>query len=644
MSIHRSLYRLAGLALAFACLLATPAGAFEAHNPIEPPLQTTGAIGGLAVDLPSGNLYATHNPQDPAESTVEVFGPDGGAPAGGVPASLTGAGTFEGSFPAERMNGVAVDGTCARRRLTGSECTALDPSDGDVYVSVSRFLYKYRLNASDEYEAVCAFRFYGGSGGRCLATGGEASEVEGSAEAASVTGIEFAIGNVALDAAGDVYVCGRSLATSEEMILEFNPTGESLHAFPASVVQGSQVTADHLAVAATGTIYVVQYVEALQANAVLELPRSSLTGGTEGEARVVPGTAGATATAFDDATDQLFVDLGSSGEALNAAGEVVSRFGAGIMAHSEAIAVDEASGEVYAFNGTEFSIDRFGPGVVANLPVVDDPPPTLSRVARTSALLAGIVDTGDATTRWQVEYVTAGEYRATAANPYAGGGATAPAKLAAAAQATAVGPTPLSGLLAGTTYHYRLVASNELGIVHGPDHTFTTAPATPPLVTSGAASEVTQTGATLGGTVAPQSLQTSYAFEIGTDASYGGARLFGNAGQTSGTEPVSVSVQFLVPGVTYHYRLAASNEDGTSYGQDMTFTTPGVQGSIAQPPTPALISSPTVSFPSVAGAITKGRGVKPAKRKGKRGRRSKLRSHKRSRHVPGKSRRRRRKG
>ncbi len=28
------------------------------------------------------------------------------------------------------------------------------------------------------------------------------------------------------------------------------------------------------------------------------------------------------------------------------------------------------------------------------------------------------------------------------------------------------------------------------------------------------------------------------------------------------------------PGVTYHYRIQASNTDGTSYGADQTFTTP----------------------------------------------------------------------
>jgi hypothetical protein len=150
------------------------------------------------------------------------------------------------------------------------------------------------------------------------------------------------------------------------------------------------------------------------------------------------------------------------------------------------------------------------------------------------------------------------------------------------------------------------VASNGAGAVYGSDNTFTTAPATPPVVTTGAPGEVTQTGALLSGTVDTRELQTSYEFEVGTDTTYTGAELFGGAG-AAGLEAVSAELGFLTPGTTYHYRLVATNEDGTSYGQDMTFTTPGVPAGIAQPPTAALIPSPLVTFPAVAGAITKPR-------------------------------------
>ena len=35
---------------------------------------------------------------------------------------------------------------------------------------------------------------------------------------------------------------------------------------------------------------------------------------------------------------------------------------------------------------------------------------------------------------------------------------------------------PLNGLEAGTTYHYRAIATNSAGVAHSPDHTFSTYP------------------------------------------------------------------------------------------------------------------------------------------------------------------------
>jgi hypothetical protein len=163
----------------------------------------------------------------------------------------------------------------------------------------------------------------------------------------------------------------------------------------------------------------------------------------------------------------------------------------------------------------------------------------------------------------------------------------------------------LTGLRPGVTYDYRMVATNAAGATDGPNETFTAAAATPPTVATGAASEVSATGATLAGVVGPRGLPTSYAFEIGTSTSYEGAKLFGNAGSGTGEVAVTVGLQYLVPGVTYHYRLVATSFDGTSYGQDGTFTTPGLPTLISQPARSPLIATPAVQFPSIAGAITK---------------------------------------
>jgi Subtilase family len=136
-----------------------------------------------------------------------------------------------------------------------------------------------------------------------------------------------------------------------------------------------------------------------------------------------------------------------------------------------------------------------------------------------------------------------------------------------------VGPTTIGELKPGTTYHYRLLVSNGSGMSVGADETFTTLPATPPIVSTGTASDVSEHAATLSATIDPRGLPSTYEFELGTSTSYG-IPVFGLAGQGTVAETIAVSVLFLEPGVTYHYRIQASNTEGTSYGADQTFMTP----------------------------------------------------------------------
>jgi hypothetical protein len=153
----------------------------------------------------------------------------------------------------------------------------------------------------------------------------------------------------------------------------------------------------------------------------------------------------------------------------------------------------------------------------------------------------------------------------------------------------------LSELQPGTTYHYALVATNAAGTSTGQDATFTTQPPLPPLATTGESSSVTQTTATITGTVDTQGLPTSYEFELGTDTSYG-TQMFGNAGGGR-TETVTLTLTNLQPGTTYYYRLIATNADGTSYGAEQSFTTAAFPNSLTQPPNVPFIIF-TNKFPS----------------------------------------------
>jgi hypothetical protein len=98
---------------------------------------------------------------------------------------------------------------------------------------------------------------------------------------------------------------------------------------------------------------------------------------------------------------------------------------------------------------------------------------------------------------------------------------------------------------------------------------------TRPTVTTGSATEVTPTTATLNATVNPSGREVSECvFEYGTTEAYGSfAKCSSLPGSGSSPVAVSASPNGLSAETTYHFRISATNEDGTSKGSDETFTT-----------------------------------------------------------------------
>ena len=131
----------------------------------------------------------------------------------------------------------------------------------------------------------------------------------------------------------------------------------------------------------------------------------------------------------------------------------------------------------------------------------------------------------------------------------------------------------LSGLVPNTTYHYRVKGTNIAGTANGGDLTFTT-PAAPPVVTTAAATAINSTGATLNGTVNANNASTTVTFEYGPDTSYG-STVTADQSPVAGTAATGVSkaIAGLVPNTLYHYRAVGVNVAGTTYGNDLTFTT-----------------------------------------------------------------------
>ena len=134
---------------------------------------------------------------------------------------------------------------------------------------------------------------------------------------------------------------------------------------------------------------------------------------------------------------------------------------------------------------------------------------------------------------------------------------------------------PLAGLTPSVTYHFRIVATNDHGLVYGSDQSFTTASLLPPQVSTLPATGVTTNSATLNGTVNPNGWPTAAWFEWGNTTSYGNLTAATALGSGTTALPLSVPLAGLTPSVTYHFRLAATNDNGLVYGSDQSFATLG---------------------------------------------------------------------
>ncbi len=142
----------------------------------------------------------------------------------------------------------------------------------------------------------------------------------------------------------------------------------------------------------------------------------------------------------------------------------------------------------------------------------------------------------------------------------------------------------ISGLTVGTPFHYRVVATNSAGTTNGNDISFTTPSHAKPIATTNSATNKNGNSATLNATVNPNDLITSVHFEWGTAAAYGHTTT-PDISLPVGSDNISVSANIagLTPNQTYHYKVVATNADGTTNGSDMSFTAPPITIIITSP-------------------------------------------------------------
>ncbi|MCX6243592.1 MAG: T9SS type A sorting domain-containing protein [Bacteroidetes bacterium] len=196
------------------------------------------------------------------------------------------------------------------------------------------------------------------------------------------------------------------------------------------------------------------------------------------------------------------------------------------------------------------------------------PPPTVittaaTAVAGTTATVNGTVNANNANTTTSFDYGLTTTY----GTNVPGVPLTVTGSIVTAVSANLV------GLAGGTLYHYRINGTSANGTSNGNDMTFTTTGAPPTVVTT-AAGAITATTATLNGTVAAGGFLSTCYFQYGLTTAYGT--------QTASVPPtvpgiavtpISLGITGLSPGVLYHFRAIATNLNGDTYGNDMTFTT-----------------------------------------------------------------------
>ena len=145
--------------------------------------------------------------------------------------------------------------------------------------------------------------------------------------------------------------------------------------------------------------------------------------------------------------------------------------------------------------------------------------------------------------------------------------------------------TPITGLLANTTYHVRAYATNIIGTAYGADLTFTTAPPVVPTLTTTAAAANSPVTANSGGNITDNGgdpvTQRGVCWNTTGTPTYPASS---NTSDGSGSGSFSSFLAGLLPNTTYFVRAYAINTVGTGYGNEVSFTTPA--------PTPTIVVVP----------------------------------------------------
>jgi hypothetical protein len=349
---------------------------------------------------------------------------------------------------------------------------------------------------------------------------------------------------------GDIYVA----EFGQQAIDRFDSTG----AFVSQVTVGFSPC--DLAVDTDGTIYAVELNSSLH--------KLDSTGTDLGVVDTTDGGSGA--VNIDPSDSHVYFDRGNTFAEWDAGAQnLLTVSGTGVLSGSAGIDVNGTSGKVYASTGATVAI--FGANAIVPTVTTD----AASNVTFNSATLNGTVNPdGVQVTDCHFDYGTSTAYELGSVPCL-----ETPATIGSGSSDVPV-HADVSGLGPETDYHFHLVAANANGSNNGQDAVFTTTPVVG--VTTDPASNITETSATLNGSVNPLGAQvTDCHFDYTDDADFQGNG-FANATSTpcvedpgSGNSPVPVhaDISGLTAGTTYDYRVVATTANGTKEAFPLSFTT-----------------------------------------------------------------------
>ena len=138
----------------------------------------------------------------------------------------------------------------------------------------------------------------------------------------------------------------------------------------------------------------------------------------------------------------------------------------------------------------------------------------------------------------------------------------------------------ISGLTESTTYYIRAYATNEYGTGYGEEKSFTTSAKTLPQITTANVTSITANTAVCGGNVTSDGGGTVTARGVCWSTSPNPTISNNKTTNGSGTGSFTSNITGLTDGTTYYVRAYATNEYGTGYGEEKSFTTLAATGTI----------------------------------------------------------------